>query len=124
MSAGQAQASTRLVADVGGTNTRLALFNPGTNRLESVEHYTNREFEHFDQVDKSHTYQLEPGQVALLATDGIEPDVAGGLEGDEIAALLTADAPLVERVDALLTRADDVRQGGGADNLGVVALQG
>ena len=51
---------------------------------------------------------------------GIDPDSKAG----ELAALLTADAPLVERVEALLLRADDAAQGGGADNLGVVALQG
>ena len=36
---------------------------------------------------EAHTYQLEPGQVALLPTDGIEPDVSGGLTGGESDAM-------------------------------------
>lgn len=35
--------STRLVADIGGTNTRLALFDPGSGTLRAPGHYVNRE---------------------------------------------------------------------------------
>lgn len=45
-----AQSTPRLVADVGGTNTRLALFNPDTNRLESVAYYTNRDFAALEDI--------------------------------------------------------------------------
>ena len=48
MAAGKA--SRRLVADVGGTNTRLALFNPDTDALESVAYYVNRDYAHFEDV--------------------------------------------------------------------------
>ncbi len=44
------QAARRLVADVGGTNTRLAAFNPDTGGLESVAYYTNRDFNAFEDV--------------------------------------------------------------------------
>lgn len=40
----------RLVADIGGTNTRLALFDPGQNRLRFVRSYTNREFTGLQEV--------------------------------------------------------------------------
>ncbi|NND67484.1 MAG: glucokinase [Halioglobus sp.] len=39
-----------MVADVGGTNTRLAAFNPDANLLESVAYYTNSNFECFEDV--------------------------------------------------------------------------
>ena len=60
MSAGNA--SRRLVADVGGTNTRLALFNPDTNALESVTYYTNRDFAHFEDVIAAWLATLAGGQ--------------------------------------------------------------
>ena len=34
----------RLVADIGGTNTRLALFDPSTNELRALSHYVNRDY--------------------------------------------------------------------------------
>ncbi len=46
----EAESCPRLVADVGGTNTRLALFDPGQNRLRSVRRYTNREFASLQEV--------------------------------------------------------------------------
>lgn len=33
----------RLVADIGGTNTRLALFDPLANELRALSHYVNRD---------------------------------------------------------------------------------
>ncbi|MGB1140150.1 MAG: glucokinase, partial [Halioglobus sp.] len=35
--------ATRLVADIGGTNSRLALFDPATGHLRQEQHYVNRE---------------------------------------------------------------------------------
>lgn len=37
-------ADTRLVADVGGTNTRLAVYHRASNSLDSVAQYTNRDY--------------------------------------------------------------------------------
>lgn len=42
--------STRLVADVGGTNTRLALFDPLTNELRSLCTYINREHGQLEDI--------------------------------------------------------------------------
>ncbi len=40
----------RMVADIGGTNTRLALFDPGTGALRCVKTYINREYLHLEDV--------------------------------------------------------------------------
>lgn len=80
MSAGQAP--RRLVADVGGTNTRLALFNPDNNQLESVAYYTNRDFEQFEDVIAQ-----------WLATLATEPPVD--------ACLAVAAPPTGDRVDMI-----------------------
>lgn len=42
--------STRLVADVGGTNTRMALFDPATSTFRGLENYINRDYQHFEDV--------------------------------------------------------------------------
>ena len=36
--------ANRLVADIGGTNTRLALFDPLANELRSLSNYVNRDY--------------------------------------------------------------------------------
>jgi glucokinase len=36
--------ANRLVADMGGTNTRIALFDPLANELRSLSHYINRDY--------------------------------------------------------------------------------
>ena len=36
--------SPRLVADIGGTNTRIALFDPLLNDFRALHQYINREF--------------------------------------------------------------------------------
>jgi glucokinase len=41
---------TRLVADVGGTNTRLALFDPGADELRAVRTYENRDHARFEDI--------------------------------------------------------------------------
>lgn len=56
------QGPGRLVADVGGTNTRLALFNPDTNELESVAYYTNGDFKQFEDVIARWLAKLTTGQ--------------------------------------------------------------
>ncbi|MDE0950235.1 MAG: glucokinase [Halioglobus sp.] len=41
---------SRLVADVGGTNSRLALFDPQTNELRAQRNYRNRDYAHFEDI--------------------------------------------------------------------------
>lgn len=41
---------TRLVADVGGTNSRIALFDPQTNQLRALHTYLNRDYQQFEEV--------------------------------------------------------------------------
>lgn len=40
----------RLVADVGGTNTRIALYDVETGQFRALKTYLNREYARFDQV--------------------------------------------------------------------------
>jgi glucokinase len=42
--------ANRLVADVGGTNSRLALFDPVANELRAVRTYVNREHGQFEAI--------------------------------------------------------------------------
>jgi glucokinase len=42
--------TTRLVADVGGTNSRLALFDPLTNELRALRTYINRDYAQFEDI--------------------------------------------------------------------------
>lgn len=39
-----------MVADVGGTNTRLALFDPSDGTLRAEHHYRNRDYDRFEDV--------------------------------------------------------------------------
>ena len=41
---------TRLVADIGGTNARLALYDPGTGALRARCDYINREFAQLEDI--------------------------------------------------------------------------
>jgi glucokinase len=41
---------TRMAADVGGTNTRIALFDTNTKELRALSTYKNRDYEHFADV--------------------------------------------------------------------------
>lgn len=45
-----AAAQTRLVGDIGGTNTRLALYDPDSDTLQQVRAYTNRHFPRLEDV--------------------------------------------------------------------------
>jgi glucokinase len=47
---GSANTGTRMVADVGGTNTRLALFDPSNNAFRHTKSYINREYASFAAV--------------------------------------------------------------------------
>lgn len=42
--------TNRLVADIGGTNSRLALYDPITDEFRSVRTYTNRDYTQFEDI--------------------------------------------------------------------------
>lgn len=42
--------TNRLVADIGGTNSRLALYDPKTDELRSLRTYINREYAQFEDI--------------------------------------------------------------------------
>lgn len=65
--------------------------------------------------------ELHPDEVALLATDGIETETSG-LVQEDVAEILRQPGRLVDRVAALLSAADRIEQGGGRDNLALIAL--
>ena len=44
------QGVTRMVADVGGTNTRIALFDQGDGAFRAEHHYRNRDYDRFEDV--------------------------------------------------------------------------
>lgn len=68
------------------------------------------------------TLGLKPGELVLLASDGLEPG-ASALDPTDVLRVLQAQQPLVQRLEHLLARADEPARGGGADNLALVALQ-
>lgn len=67
-------------------------------------------------------FQLRPGEILLLATDGLEEGTAT-LDVSQLPGVFRGSAPIEEPLQLLLERADDPRRGGGRDNLGVVALR-
>lgn len=71
---------TRLVADIGGTNSRLALYDPNTGQLTCVTYYINRDFQHFEQVIQR---WLEALTVPAPSTAYLA--VAAPLTGDHVA---------------------------------------
>lgn len=60
---------------------------------------------------------LAPGDVVLLATDGLEWQVSG-LDPEDVALALRREGPLLSRVEALIAHA----AAKGQDNLGLVAI--
>lgn len=42
--------ANRLVADIGGTNSRLALYDPVANQLRELRSYVNRDYRSFDDI--------------------------------------------------------------------------
>lgn len=67
------------------------------------------------------TLRLTPGQLVLLATDGIEPPTSG-LMPSQVGELLSDGAPLDEALRRLLDVACE-GEAGGRDNLGLVLLR-
>lgn len=72
-------------------------------------------FDH-DQV------QAKPGEVLLLATDGIETR-SSGIELAEITPVLRRPGTLQQRLQILQALCDRTQTGGGKDNLGLVAIE-
>jgi len=72
--------ATRLVADIGGTHTRLAVFDPGSNDLRARRTYRNRDY----------------GQLADLVADWLR-DLAGPHPVDACLAV-AAPPPFDDRV--------------------------
>jgi serine/threonine protein phosphatase PrpC len=64
---------------------------------------------------------LGPGDVLVLASDGIAPEDSG-LESVELARELGKAGPLATRVRAFVDRARRSKTGGGRDNLALVAI--
>ncbi len=64
---------------------------------------------------------VEPGQIVLLASDGLEESMSG-VGPARTVELLTGDDPLEVRLERLL-RAGSEAPGGGRDNLALVALE-
>ena len=72
-------------------------------------------FDH-DQV------QAKPGEVLLLATDGIETR-SSGIELADITPVLRGPGTLQQRLRTLQALCDRPQTGGGKDNLGLVAIE-
>lgn len=62
------------------------------------------------------------GDVLLLCTDGILEETSG-IPTDEVGAAMRSGGSLVERTAALALRACSREQGGGRDNVGIVAVE-
>jgi len=74
------QEPARLVADVGGTNTRIALFEPGKSGFSALHTYTNRKYARLEDVFDAWLSSLE---VARPVTCCIA--VAAPTSGDRVA---------------------------------------
>lgn len=56
---GSASGQSRLLADIGGTNTRIALFDPDNPGLHFLQTYTNRDFPQLEDVIDTWLESLE-----------------------------------------------------------------
>ncbi|WP_157976688.1 glucokinase [Parahaliea mediterranea] len=71
--------ATRLVADIGGTNARLALYDTARNEFRALRTYINRDYAQFEDVVADWLGQLDearPSQACIA--------IAAPLEGDRI----------------------------------------
>lgn len=57
MSASQGHPA-RLVADIGGTNSRLALFDPRAGKLRALRTYKNRDYQQFEDIIENWLHTL------------------------------------------------------------------
>jgi serine/threonine protein phosphatase PrpC len=64
---------------------------------------------------------LGRGNLLLLCTDGILAE-ASGMPLDEVGVAMRREGSLMERTAALALRACSREQGGGRDNVGIVAV--
>lgn len=65
---------------------------------------------------------LEPGEMLLLASDGLEPPMSGLMPAD-LPDLLLGEGALEARVGRLVERVRSKAAGGGRDNIGVAVYQ-
>jgi glucokinase len=74
-----ATVGTRMVADVGGTNTRIALFDPDSGTFHSLSTYINREYTRLEDIVDDWLSRLEghPPELCCIA-------VAAPLSGDRV----------------------------------------
>ncbi|MEH6590360.1 MAG: glucokinase [Halioglobus sp.] len=75
----------RLVADVGGTNTRIALYESGTGEFRATHTYTNRDFEKFEDVVESWLDNLDEekpdnGCIAVAAPPSADTVVMSNMD--------------------------------------------
>lgn len=75
-----------------------------------------------DLVLETGTARVSPGDLLLLVSDGIEPG-ASGMSSQRLEQVLAAPDSLDQRVAALLAEAGRASNGGGRDNLTVVAIE-
>ena len=74
--------NTRLVGDVGGTNTRLALFDPSTTTLRRLATYNNRDHAALEEIISGWLRDLdEPAPVDCCLA------VAAPPSGDQVAMI-------------------------------------
>ena len=67
----------RLVADVGGTNTRIALYDPASGEYLSAQNYINRDFAHLQDVVEHWLGCLpegSPGECCIAIASPLESD--------------------------------------------------
>ena len=76
-------AVTRLVADVGGTNTRVALFDEASGQYRAISSYNNREFQGLEQVFEQWLAQLSeprPSAACIAIAAALAGDFLYGLQ--------------------------------------------
>ena len=77
--AGNGQAAQRMVADVGGTNTRIALYDHAAGEFRALRSYANRDYSSFDAIIALWLSSLDeaPPEYACIA-------VAAPPDGDRV----------------------------------------
>lgn len=69
--------SCRLVADIGGTNSRLGLVSPGNATVASVKSYRNDDYSRFEEVLDAYIHEQSAPDIAELVIAVAGPVYAG-----------------------------------------------
>ena len=69
----------RLVADVGGTNTRIALYRPASDEYLHAQNYINRDFPYFEDVVDQWLASLPPTERPAECAIAIASPLTGDL---------------------------------------------